>query len=127
MQRVSGLRCINKNGVLYKKLYKEGVIQKSAKSNGKQTQAKTTKQKSDTDTNKDKTKKCASNQILNPATNRCIKKDGAVYKKLLKQKENNMHNKKNENLGQQASNLLESFHKAGDYEVYNHLDKFALT
>ena len=32
-----------------------------------------------------KTKQCPSNTILNPATNKCVKKDGNVGKKLLKQ------------------------------------------
>lgn len=126
-------RCIKKNGQLHKKLIKEGVIH-SADEKNKQAQIKVTEQK------KYKgpvAKICAEDQILNPETNRCIKKGGAIHNKLLREraamKKMSDASKKSVTPNSKATNakkaitLIKELFEANDDDMFEKIEKFALT
>ena len=67
-------RCIRINGPVYRKLVSEGVISQRP-SNGRTTPRRPPARV--------RTSECKEGQVRNPKTNRCIKKNGPVYKKLV--------------------------------------------
>lgn len=70
-------RCVKKNGLIGKSIVKETIEKTKPTLEEKFQKAKVIK--------KQESKACKKNQIINPKTNRCIKRDGTIGKKLSEQ------------------------------------------